>query len=107
MANIFEQAKQAMQMRKEAKRIQAEIERIVVTYANGGIEATMKGDFTLSNLKIEPEALEELKAGKTERFTTMLQNVFNGALKKAKETTQQHMQKMMQGSNLSDLFGGQ
>lgn len=105
MANLFEQAKQAMQMRKEAKRIQAEIERIVVTYANGGIEASMKGDFTLTNLTITPEALEELKAGKTDRFTTMLQNVFNGAIKKAKEATQEHMQKVMKDSGLGGMFG--
>ncbi len=105
MANLFEQAKQALQMRKEAKRIQAEIEKISVSYANGGIEAVMKGDFSLSSLKIAPEALEELKQGKTDRFTTMLQNVFNGALKKAKEATQEHMQKMMKDSGFGGMFG--
>lgn len=103
--NIFEQAKQAMQMRKEAKRIQSEIERISVSYANGGIEATMKGDFTLTGLVISPEALEEVKAGKTDRFATMLQSVFNGALKKAKEATQEHMQRMMKDSGLGGMFG--
>ncbi len=106
MAGFFEQAKQVMQMRKEAKRVQAEIERISVTYANGGIEATMKGDFTLTNLKITEDALTELKAGKTDRFVTMLQNVFNGALKQTKETTQKQMQQMMKDSGgLGGLFG--
>ncbi len=96
MANIFEQAKQVMQMRKEAKRIQAEIERIVVTYANAGVEVSMRGDFTVTSVKVAPEVIEELKStGKTDRFTTMLQNVINGALKQAKDTTQQHMQKLM------------
>ena len=37
---IFDQMKQAMQMRNEAKRIQAEIEKISVEYANGGISVT-------------------------------------------------------------------
>lgn len=104
MANLFEQAKQALQMRKEAKRIQAEIEKISVSYSNGGIEAVMKGDFTLTALNIAPEALEELKQGKSDRFVTMLQNVFNGALKKAKETTQEHMKTMMKDSGLGGLF---
>lgn len=105
MANIFEQAKQALQMRREQKRIQSEIEKIVVEYANGGIHAVMKGDFTLSSLKIDDEALEELRKGKTERFTTMLQNVFNGAMKKAKDATQQKMMEMMKEGGLGNIFG--
>ncbi|MBR3084760.1 MAG: YbaB/EbfC family nucleoid-associated protein [Kiritimatiellae bacterium] len=105
MASIFEQAKQALKMRSEAKRIQQEVERIVVEYSNGGIHATMKGDFTLSSLKIDDEALEELRKGKTDRFTTMIQNVFNGAMKKAKDATQQRMQQMMKEGGLSGIFG--
>ena len=105
MANIFEQAKQALQMRKEAKRLQGEIERITSTYANGGISATMRGDFTLTNLTIEESALAEVKAGKTDRFTTMLTNVINGAVKKSREATQQHMQKMMKENGFPGLFG--
>lgn len=105
MANIFEQAKQALQMRREQKRIQSEIEKIVVEYANGGIHAVMKGDFTLSSLKIDDEALEELRNGKTDRFTTMLQNVFNGAMKKAKDATQQKMMEMMKEGGLGNIFG--
>jgi len=105
MASIFEQAKQALKMRSEAKRIQQEVERIVVEYSNGGIHATMKGDFTLSSLKIDDEALEELRKGKTDRFTTMIQNVFNGAMKKAKDATQQKMQQMMKEGGLGGIFG--
>lgn len=105
MANIFEQAKQALQMRREQKRIQSEIEKIVVEYANGGIHAVMKGDFTLSSLKFDDAALEELKNGKTERFTTMMQNVFNGIIKKAKDATQQRMMQMMKEGGMGNLFG--
>lgn len=108
MANIFEQAKQAIQMRREQKRIQSEIEKIVVEYANGGIHAVMKGDFTLTSLKFDDSVLEELKQGKTERFATMMQNVFNGLLKKAKDTTQQRMMQMIKEGgmgNLGGLFG--
>lgn len=106
MANIFEQAKQVMHMRKEAKRIQAEMEKITSTYGNGGIEATFRGDFTLTTLKISDEALEELKQGKTDRFITMLQNVINGSIKEVKKTTQEQMQKMMKSSDLSSMLGG-
>ena len=51
---IFDQVKQAMQMRSEAKRIQQEIEKISVDYSNGGITVTAKGDFTISKISISP-----------------------------------------------------
>ena len=44
---MLDQVKQAMQMRKEAKRIQSEIEKITYEYANGGITAVVRGDFSL------------------------------------------------------------
>ena len=108
MANIFEQAKQAMAMRREAKRIQAEIEKITYTYANGGITCTAKGDFTITSLKFAPDAFAEVIAGKPERFETMLSSVINGALKGVRKQTQEAMQKLMKangGGALGGLLG--
>ncbi len=102
---IFDQVKQAMQMRSEAKRIQQEIEKISVDYANGGITVTAKGDFTISKIAISPETWAEVAAGKHERFETMLFNVINGALKNVKKTTQEHMAKVMQAGGMGGLFG--
>ena len=103
---IFDQMKQAMQMRSEAKRIQQEIEKISADYANGGITVTAKGDFTIAKIAITPETWAEVAAGKHERFETMLLNVVNGALKSVKKTTQEHMAKMMQqGGGMGGLFG--
>lgn len=106
MAKMFEQVKQAMQMRKEAKRMQAEIEKISCEYTNGGITAVVRGDFTVISIKVAPEALEEVVAGKPDRFETMLTNVVNGAIKSVKQRTQEHMAKMMQGSDLASMMGG-
>lgn len=103
---IFDQMKQAMQMRSEAKRIQAEIEKISVEYSNGGISVTARGDFTISSIKIAPETWAEAASGKTERFETMLFNVVNGALKNVKKTTQEQMAKMMQAGGLGGILGG-
>lgn len=105
---MFDQVKQGLQMRKEAKKIQAEIERITYTYQNGGITCTVKGDLEVTAVKITPEALKEVAAGKTDRFETMLQNVINGALKGVKAETQAMMQKMMKdGKNpMAGLMGG-
>ena len=109
MANMFDQVKQAMQMRKEAKRIQAEIEKITCEYSNGGITCVARGDFTIVSIKIAPEALKEVIDGKPERFDTMLLNVTNGALKLVRKQTQEHMAKLMQsagGGGLAGMFGG-
>ena len=102
---IFDQMKQAMQMRSEAKRIQAEIEKISVEYANGGISVTARGDFTITSIKISPYTWKEAASGKTERFETMLFNVINGALKSVKKTTQEQMMAAMKNGGMSNLFG--
>ena len=105
---IFDQMKQAMQMRNEAKRIQAEIEKINVEYANGGISVTARGDFTITSIKISPETWAEAAGGKPERFETMLSSVVNGALKGVRKQTQEAMQKLMKangGGALGGLLG--
>lgn len=102
---MFDQIKDAMKMRAEAKRIQNEIQKITAEYSNGGITVVAKGDMTIDRIAITPEAYEEVKAGKPARFETMLFNVVNGALKKAKDTTQAEMAKMMQANGMGGLFG--
>lgn len=101
---IFDQVKQAMQMRSEARRIQGEIEKILAEYSNGGITVTARGDFTITSIKIAPETWEEVSKGKTERFETMLFNVVNGALKNVRKTTQEQMAKMMQAGGMGGLL---
>ena len=103
---MLDQVKEAMKMRGEAKRIEAEIKKITAEYSNGGITVVAKGDMTIEKIAITPEAYEEVKAGKPARFETMLFNTVNGALKRAREATQQEMAKMMQaGGGLGGLFG--
>lgn len=97
---MFDQIKQGMQMRREAKKIQAEIDKISYTHANGGISVTVKGDFTVSQFKLSEDALAEVKAGKTERFETMLKTVMNAALVQVKQQTQAVMQQAMKDGNL-------
>lgn len=102
---MFDQIKEAMKMRSEAKRIQNEIQKITVSYSNGGITVVAKGDMSVSSISFAPNAYDEVKAGKPAKFETMLLNVVNGALKKARETTQQEMQKLMQAGGAGSLFG--
>ena len=103
---MFDQVREAMKMRSEAKRIEAEIKKITAEYSNGGITVVAKGDMSIEKIAITPEAYEEVKQGKPARFETMLFNVVNGALKKAREATQAEMAKMMQASGgMGGLFG--
>ena len=102
---MFDQVKQAMQMRSEAKRIQNEIQKIKAEYSNGGITVIAKGDMTIDKIASTPEAYDEVKAGKPQRFETMLFNVVNGALKNVKKTTQERMAQLMQSGGMGGLFG--
>jgi len=103
---MLDQVKEAMKMRSEAKKIEAEIKKISAEYSNGGITVIAKGDMSIEKIAISPEAYDEVKAGKPGRFETMLFNVVNGALKKAREATQQQMAKMMQANGgMGGLFG--
>ncbi len=103
---FMDQMKEALKLRSETKRIEAEIKKISAEYSNGGITVVAKGDMTIEKISITPEAYEEVKRDKPARFETMLFNVINGALKKAREATQQEMAKMMQaGGAMSGLFG--
>ena len=103
---MMDQVKQAMQMRKEAKRIQNEIEKITCEYSNGGITAVARGDFTIVSIKVTEEALQEVLNGKPQRYETMLTNVVNGALKNVKKQTQEAMAAMMKGSGMEGMLGG-
>ena len=100
---MFDQIKEAMQMRAESKRIEAEVKKISAEYSNGGITVVAKGDMTIERIAIAPEAYEEVVKGKPQRFETMLFDTVNGALKRAREATQQMVMKQMQGAG--GLFG--
>lgn len=102
---MMDQIKEAMKMRSEAKRIEAEIKKISSEYSNGGITVVAKGDMTIEKIEISPSAYAEVKADKPKCFETMLLSVVNGALKKAREETQRQMAAMMQGGAMGSLFG--
>lgn len=102
---MFDQIKDAMKMRSEAKKIEAAVKAISAEYSNGGITVVAKGDMTIEKIAMSPEAYDEVKAGKPQRFETMLLNVVNGALSKVKAETQKQMAAMMQAGGMGGLFG--
>ena len=102
---MFSQIKDAMKMRSEAKKIEAAVKAITAEYTNGGITVVAKGDMTIESIKISPEAYDEVKAGKPQRFETMLFNSVNNALSRVREETQRQMAEMMRSGAMGGLFG--
>ena len=102
---MFDQMKEAMKMRSEAKKIEVAVKAISTEYSNGGITVVAKGDMTIEKIAMSPEAYDEVKAGKPQRFETMLLNVVNGALSRVKAETQKQMAAMMQAGGMGGLFG--
>lgn len=102
---MFDQVKEAMKMRSEAKKIESAVKAISAEYSNGGITVVAKGDMTIEKIAMSPEAYDEVKAGKPQRFETMLLNVVNGALSRVKAETQKQMAAMMQAGGMGGLFG--
>ena len=100
---MFDNIKEAMAARGQAKKMEAMIAKITAEYANGGITVVAKGDMTIDKIVVEASAYDEVKAGKPARFETMLLNVVNGALKKARDAVQATMMREMQAAG--GLFG--
>ena len=58
---MFDQVKEAMKMRSEAKRIDAEIKKISAEYSNGGITVVAKGDMTIE--KTQQQMMKAMQGG--------------------------------------------
>jgi len=101
--NFIQQAKQAMELRSQMKKIQKELETQIVEYENAGVVVSARGDMTIASIKIDPEIIDITRVDKLER--TILENC-NKALKKAKDQASVQMQKMTKGMGLEGLLGG-
>lgn len=101
--NVFQMAKQAMEMRSQMKKIQKELEAQVSEYENAGVKVVVRGDMSITSIKIAPETIDITRLDRLER--TILENA-NKALKRAKDTAAEHMAKMSKGMGLEGLLGG-
>ena len=103
MANIFQQAKQMMELRSKMKQIQKELEAQTVEYENAGVAVVARGDMTIASIKINPEVFDTSRIEKLER--TIIENA-NRALVKAKDQASQQMMKRQKELGLDGLMGG-
>jgi DNA-binding protein YbaB len=104
MANFFQQAKQAMELRHKMKKIQKDLENKVVEYENGGVKVKVSCDMTVKEIKFDTELVALDKLDKFERL--ILDNT-NKALKLAKDEAAKYSQTAMREmGGLGDLLGG-
>lgn len=95
--------RQANQLQIKMKKVQDELaERMYEGTAGGGaVTVTVKGEHTLTSLKINDEVM---KAGDTEMLQDMIIAATNDALKKARDTQAAEMEKLTGGLNFPGMF---
>lgn len=100
MAGIL---KQANQMQSKIKKVQDEMATRNFEGSSGGgsVKVSVTGDNLVTNVTIDPEIL---KSSDAELLQDMIKAATNDAIKLAKETSSQEMQKVTGGMGVPGLF---
>ena len=96
--------KQAQKMQRDLMQMQEELEQAAYTAAAGGgvVKATVSGKRELTELAIDPEAVDP---DDMEMLQDMIMAAVNEALRKAEEASAQSMSRLTGGlGNLGGLF---
>ncbi len=101
MPGFFEQAKQAMQMRNQMKRLQREIEEMTKEYSNGGVKVVVSGDMVVKSIEIADKGL--LDPAKEEKLLRTFTDNVNKALALAKNEAQERMKALTKDLGLGGL----
>lgn len=104
MANLGKMMKQAQAMQAKVKKAQAELAETERTYTAGGgaVEVTAKGDYTITSIKISPEAVDPEDV---EGLEDLLLTAMNGALEEIRQLAESSISQAAGGMNLGGLFG--
>lgn len=101
--DMNELMQQAQMMQLELARAQEEIQTMTFSASAGGgmVKATAKGDGTIQDIAINPEAVDP---DDVEMLQDMVVAAVNGALRAASEAGEQRMASLTGGMNLPGLF---
>ena len=102
MPGFFEQAKQALQMRNQMKRLQREIEEMTKEYENGGVKVVVTGDMVVKSIEIADKTL--LDPAREEKLLRTFSENVNKALTLAKTEAQQRMQAVTKELGLGGMM---
>ena len=103
MPGFFEQARKAMEMRNQMKRLQREIEEMTKEYENGGVRVVVTGDMVVKSIEIADKSL--LDPAKEEKLLRTFSENVNKALTLAKNEAQQRMQALTKDLGLGRMMG--
>ena len=101
MPGFFEQAKKAMEMRNQMKRLQREIEEMTKEYENGGVKVVVSGDMVVKSIEIADKSL--LDPAKEEKLLRTFSENVNKALTLAKNEAQERMKAVTKELGLGGL----
>ena len=101
MPGFFEQAKKAMEMRNQMKRLQREIEEMTKEYSNGGVKVVVTGDMVVKSIEIADKSL--LDPAKEEKLLRTFSENVNKALTLAKNEAQERMKAVTKELGLGGL----
>ena len=102
MPGFFEQAKKALEMRNQMKKLQREIEAMTKEYENGGIKVVVTGDMVVKSIEVADKSL--LDPAKEEKLVRTFTENVNKALTLAKTEAQQRMQAVTKELGLGGMM---
>lgn len=102
MSNMFQMAKQALEMRSQMKKIQKQLEAQTSEYENAGVKVVVTGDMQILSVSMTDEAFVD----RVRLERTIKENI-NKALRLAKEQSAKAMSEMTKnmGGGLASLLG--
>jgi len=100
--NIAKLMKQAQKVQGDVARVQAEVALIEKTFSVGGgaVQATARGDNTVTKIKIDPAAVNPNDA---EALEDMIVSAVNGALAEVKKEADAKLSAVTAGLNIPGL----
>ena len=101
MPGFFEQAKKALEMRNQMKKLQREIEAMTKEYENGGVKVVVTGDMVVKSIEIADKSL--LDPAKEEKLLRTFSENVNKALTLAKNEAQERMKAVTKELGLGGL----
>ncbi len=101
--NINKMLKQAQKMQRELLKAQEETKNVIVTATSGGgmIEVSMNGSFDITELKIDPEAVDP---SDVEMLQDMIVTAINDAKSQVEAKSQESMSAITGGMNIPGLM---
>jgi DNA-binding YbaB/EbfC family protein len=102
MVNMMKLMQQAASMQKNIQKLQAELNEREYEFSSGGgaVRCVMKGDMSVSAIKIDPKAVDPAEVDMLEDLVT---TAVNGAITATREAVQKEMSKITGGMNIPGM----